>query len=59
MSKLYDVEVVIEHRYVIRANGNSDIEAGHNALVWAMDNEQLIIAEDLDGRISSVKEHEV
>lgn len=52
--KIYDVEVVVEHRYVVKSVGDNEVEAGNKTLQWVMDNEDKLTAEELDGHVEGV-----
>jgi hypothetical protein len=50
----YNVEIVIEHRYILCVDAESEKEAGNKALTFAMDHEKELSAEDYDGRVEQV-----
>jgi len=52
--KVYDVEVVVEHRFVIKSTGDNEVDAANKGLQWVMDNEDKLTAEELDGHVEGV-----
>jgi hypothetical protein len=51
----YDVEVVIEHRYIVHnVGGRNQVEAANSAIGFAMDNEKSLELIETDGRVENV-----
>lgn len=51
---VYDVEVVVEHRFVIKSTGDNEVDAANKGLQWVMDNEVKLAPEELDAHVEGV-----